>query len=187
MIGYSNTGGQYDPATDSWTATSTTNAPDGRYYHTAVWTGTQMIAWGGYTSSGSTNTGGRYDPATDSWTATDTTNAPEARYLHTAVWTGSRMIVWGGYDGNPGQYLNTGGRYDPSSDSWTATSTTNAPEARYYHTAVWTGSRMVVWGGFGNVIGYSNTGGQYDPATDSWTATSTTNVPAARYQHTAVW
>jgi Galactose oxidase, central domain len=52
------------------------------------------------------------------------------------------MIVWGGSNGS---YLNTGGRYDPSTNSWTATSTTNAPDARYYHTAVWTGSQMIAW------------------------------------------
>ena len=56
------------------------------------------------------------------------------------------MIVWGGLD-NGGNDLNTGGRYNPSTDSWTATSTTNAPAARYSHTAVWTGSEMIVWGG----------------------------------------
>src|SRR5262249_9208551 len=33
-------------------------------------------------------------------------------------------------------------------DSWTATSTTNEPSARSSHTAVWTGSEMIVWGGF---------------------------------------
>ena len=43
--------------------------------------------------------------------------------------------------------FNTGGRYNPSTDSWTATSTTNAPAARFVHTAVWTGSEMIVWGG----------------------------------------
>src|SRR5437879_3931108 len=32
-------------------------------------------------------------------------------------------------------------------DTWTATSTTNAPDAREQHTAVWTGSEMIVWGG----------------------------------------
>ena len=53
------------------------------------------------------------------------------------------MIVWGGY-GNSGN-VNTGGRYNPATDSWTSTSTTNAPEARYLHTAVWTGSEMIVW------------------------------------------
>src|SRR5438270_5036421 len=35
----------------------------------------------------------------------------------------------------------------PCTDEWGATSTTNAPSARYYHTAVWTGSEMIVWGG----------------------------------------
>ena len=34
-------------------------------------------------------------------------------------------------------------------DTWTATSTTNAPIARGEHTAVWTGSEMIVWGGAG--------------------------------------
>ncbi len=32
---------------DTWTATSTTNAPTGRSGHTAVWTGSEMIVWGG--------------------------------------------------------------------------------------------------------------------------------------------
>src|SRR3954453_5496312 len=33
------TGGRYNPLTDTWTATTTTNAPSGRYDHTAVWIG----------------------------------------------------------------------------------------------------------------------------------------------------
>ena len=67
------------------------------------------------------------------------------------MWTGSEMIVWGGYDGIT--HLNTGGRYNPGTDSWTATSTTNAPTGRFDHTAVWTGSEMIVWGGFdGNCV-----------------------------------
>ena len=32
-------------------------------------------------------------------------------------------------------------------DNWTATTTANAPAARIFHTAVWTGSEMIVWGG----------------------------------------
>src|SRR5882724_4858016 len=80
---------------DTWTATSTTNAPTARQGHTAVWTGSEMIVWGGYTF-GDLNTGGRYNPSTDSWTATSTTNAPSIRRGHTAVWTGSEMIIWGG-------------------------------------------------------------------------------------------
>src|SRR6266566_4284247 len=101
---------EIDPCTlDTWTATSTTNAPDARFGHTAVWTGSEMIVWGGSNGSGSLNTGGRYNPSTDTWTATSTTNAPDARFFHTAVWTGSEMIVWGGFNGS--SHFNTGGRY----------------------------------------------------------------------------
>src|ERR1043166_2000142 len=179
-----NTGGRYNPSTDSWTATSTTGAPYRRFDHTAVWTDSEMIVWGGSNESvGQLFTGGRYNPATDSWTATNNANPPSRRQAHTAVWTGSEMIVWGGCFGIPcTNILNTGGRYNPN-NTWTATSTINAPSARYSHTAVWTDSEMIVWVGGGIV----DTGGRYNPATDSWTATSTTNAPSARYRHTAVW
>ncbi len=170
---------------DTWTATSTTNAPTARQLHTAVWTGSEMIVWGGGASSTYFNTGGRYNPGTDSWTATSSTNAPTGRVEHTAIWTGTEMIVWGGSNGG-GNPLNTGGRYNPATDSWTATNTINAPVARFYHTAIWTGGEMIVWGG--NPNGNSlNTGGRYDPSMDSWTATSTANAPLARDRHVAVW
>jgi N-acetylneuraminic acid mutarotase len=169
---------------DTWTATSTTNAPFARTGHTAVWTGGEMIVWGG-SDTYTLDTGGRYNPATDSWTDTSTSNAPEARAGHTAVWTGSEMIVWGGGSILGGGYLNTGGRYNPVTDSWTATNTANAPSARYGHTAVWTGSEMIIWGGYnGSEL---NTGGRYNPSTDTWTATSTTNAPITRDGHTAIW
>ena len=166
---------------NTWTATSTTNAPSGRSQHTAVWTGSEMIVWGG---NDYLNTGGRYNPSTDSWIATSTTNAPSARNGHTVVWTGAEMIVWGGYAGDS-NYLNTGGRYNPGTDSWTAISTTNVPDGRYNHTAIWTGSEMIVWGGSG--FSRFNTGGRYNPSTDAWIVTSITNAPSSRYSHTAVW
>jgi len=181
-----NTGGRYNPTSDSWVATSTTNAPTARVNHTSVWTGSEMIVWGGEDENVlGLNTGGRYNPTTDSWLATSTTNVPTARNFHTSVWTGSEMIVWGGDDEN-GDELNTGGRYNPDSDVWTAISTTGAPEARETQTAVWTGNEMIVWGGQDSFNDF-NTGGRYDPSTDTWTPTSITNVPDARYNHTAVW
>ena len=181
LSGDLNTGGRYNPSTDSWTATNTSNAPAGRLFHTAVWTGSEMIVWGGSNNSTYLDTGGRYNPGTDSWTATSTTNAPGERVLHAAVWTGNEMIVWGGADGS-----DTGGRYSPTTDTWTATSRTNAPEPRYQHTAVWTGSEMIVWGGQGtnDVL---NNGGRYNPTIDTWTPTDTASAPPGRFAHTAVW
>ena len=80
---------------DYWVATATTGAPSARAGHTAVWTGSRMIVWGGQDNSGVLNDGGQYDPVANTWTATTTTGAPSGRYLHTAVWTGSKMVVWG--------------------------------------------------------------------------------------------
>ncbi len=94
---------------DTWTAMS--GPPDGRVGHTAVWTGSEMLIWGGSFSS-YLNSGGKYDPSTDSWTAINATSAPSARTDHTAVWTGTEMIVWGGINENLDR-LNTGGRYNP--------------------------------------------------------------------------
>ena len=170
---------------DTWTATNTTDAPSEREYHTAVWTGTEMIVWGGFSFTlGDLNTGGRYNPSTDSWTATTTNNAPMARYGHTAIWTGTEMIVWGGSDSSTG--FNTGAKYNPGTDTWSATSTTNAPDGRWFHTAVWADTEMIVWGGWDYPTLF-NTGGRYNPTTDTWTATSMTNAPEARIGHTAVW
>jgi N-acetylneuraminic acid mutarotase len=69
------------------------------------------------------------------------------------------MIVWGGTGAN---YFNTGGRYNPNTDSWTPTSTINAPAGRYGPTAVWTGSEIIVWGGTDDTSVF-NTGGRYNP------------------------
>jgi len=178
-----NTGGRYNPGTDSWTTTSTNTVPTARYEHTAVWTGSEMIVWGG--GGGVFNTGGRYNPSTDGWTTTNTMNAPTARVGHTAVWTGGEMIVWGGF--HDLTYENTGGRYNPVSDSWLATSIMSAPSARTGHTAVWTDSEMIIWGGINYPLGDLNDGGRYTPSTDAWMFTVSTNAPDRRSSHSAVW
>ena len=165
---------------DPWTATTTSNAPSARTGHTAVWTGSEMIVWGGRTGN-FFKSGGRYDPTTDSWTATSLDNAPTGSSSSTAVWTGSEMIVWGG------NAETSGGRYNPSADSWTAITTLNAPSTRTDFTAVWTGSEMIVWGGLAGIRIFLSSGGRYDPTTDSWSATTTSNAPSARYNHTAIW
>ena len=165
---------------DTWSATSSTNVPSARADHTAVWTGSEMIVWGG---SPATNTGGRYYPSTDSWTSTSTVNAPSARYSHTAVWTGSEMWVWGGSDGS--NYFDTLGSYDPLTDTWPPIPhDPNAPSPRSNHTVVWTGSEMIVWGGHDASTNF-NTGGILGPG--GWTPTSTIDAPSGRYLHTAVW
>ena len=60
-IFFYNTGGRYDVAQRTWSPTSTVGAPVPRYMPIAVWTGSEMIVWGGTTMIDSVNDGGRYD------------------------------------------------------------------------------------------------------------------------------
>ena len=79
---------------------------------------------------------------------------------------------------DPPNIFNTGGKYNPGTDSWTTTSTTNAPTARYVPTAVWTGSEMIVWGGAASGPIYFNTGGRYCGPSGSPTPTATATPTA---------
>jgi len=123
--------------------------------------------------------------AQENWILTTTINAPTPRVWHTAVSTGNKMIVWGGYNYTSPYYMNSGAIYDTATNSWTATPFTNAPVARDYPSSIWTGTKMIIWGGYNN--SYLNSGGIYDTATNTWAATSTINAPQACYYHTAIW
>ena len=163
---------------NTWKGLENAEFLSGRRCHTAIWTGTKMIVWGGGTFSARTNDGGIYDPLTKSWTATSLTNAPSARQCHTAVWTGSKMIVWGGEGAVNNE--NSGGIYDPETNTWSAIAT--APQGRQWHSAVWTGKKMLVWGGNNS----NEQGEAYDFSSNSWTTFSVTGV-IGRTRHSAVW
>jgi hypothetical protein len=160
----------------TWRSISATGAPapGGR----AVWTGTEVIVWGG-------DAGARYDPASDTWRPVSAAGAPEHRGGHVAVWTGSRMIVWGGVSATA--FLASGGIYDPATDSWTSMSSNGAPSGRSGATAAWSGTEMLVWGGSGRAVEVFGDGAKYNPATDTWSPISETGAPSARYGHGAVW
>lgn len=174
-----NTGGSYHPTTNSWTPTNTKGATPFSE-HTAVFTGSEIILWGG-----NTDTGARYAPDTDSWLPTSTVDAPTPRKQHLAIWTGSEMIVWGGV-GISGNALDSGGRYDPSSDRWTPIASLNAPSARVGMAYVWTGDELLIWGGQDPSGTYLSNGYRYNPAIDTWTplANATTSIHGTA---SAIW
>jgi N-acetylneuraminic acid mutarotase len=132
----------YDPARDAWRVRAAAPLPS-RSWHASVWTGTELIVWGGENESGYLSDGAAYDPVTDTWRPISA--APlGARYDSTSMWTGRWMIVWGGTN-NSGD-LSDGAAYDPVTDSWRQLAP--APlEGRRGHSAVWTGAEMIIWGG----------------------------------------
>lgn len=167
----------------------------GRTYHSAVWTGTEMVVWGGSYSSSPTYgsyyaDGAAYSLATDTWRSLPASSLTGGRGAHTAVWTGSKMIVWGGLSGSytsSTSYQATGAIYDPAGGTGTWTNIATAPiVGRERHTAVWTGTEMIVWGGYNYSSGYLTDGAAYNPSTSSWR----TIAPApllGRREHSAVY
>ncbi len=170
-------GSRYNPSSDTWAAMTTNGAPTGRQGHTSVWTGNEMIVWGGVTWGGPPNyttiyygDGGRYNPTSGTWPAMSTSSAPCPRFGHVAVWTGKEMIIWGGWVSTPTErWFGDGARYNPVTDTWTAVGTNGAPTPRSGAVAVWTGSEMVVWGGYGSGGSALLDGGRYNPASNTWT------------------
>jgi hypothetical protein len=178
-------GGVYDPAAKTWKPTSSVGAPSPRYLHSAVWTGTKMLVWGGYGATALAPDGGAYDPATDTWTPIAAANQPPLRTSHAALWTGSQMLIWGGLaDSTP---VGSGGMYDPATDSWTPIPAAGAPSPRFSTAAAWSGKAMIVWGG-SNFIDWQSNGAIFDPTTKSWTGTTPLQgAPSAREGATGAW
>jgi len=181
-----NTGGIYNPVTDSWTATTTANAPSGGDGYSAVWTGSELVVWGEFDGRGSALRGAGYDPISDTWITIAT--SPFGLTFHTGLWAGPEMLVWGGLAFDEA-YIRTseGLRYAPDTDSWSAMSTTNAPNPGTSPSAIWTGSEMIIWGGYDAILdGYTNKGSRYRPANNSWNPMAQSPL-AGRSRHSAIW
>ncbi len=173
-------GAIFDPATGTWQAIATAGAPSGRNLHTAVWTGTEVIIFGGIdTALNPFGNGAIYNPATNTWRPLATAGAPSARGQASAAWTGSKMIVFGG--NNVSTLFNDGALFDPVTNTWTPMSTTNAPFGGFSHRSVWVGGKFYVFGGCS--VGSATCDGtlkSYNPVTNTWTTLSTVGSPAGR-------
>jgi N-acetylneuraminic acid mutarotase len=186
-------GGRYDPKTDTWKPMSVEGAPSARSQMAAVWTGQQMIVWGGVEDGGKCpTTGGMYDPNTDKWTALEAEGAPEGRMEVVGVWSGREFIVWGGLLEGFRKACGTGGRYDPETKKWKALPMEGAPKGARGLQAVWTGREMLVWGGAhideGEQLNIgSQAGARYHPETDEWQPTTLKGAPAGRMCFGAAW
>lgn len=101
---------------------------------------------------------------------------PEVRRGSATAWTGTELIVWGGFTGfDETDVLATGLAYDAASGEW-STLAPSPLEARALAASAWTGSELLVWGGWRGTYGFEFAGGffddgaAYDPATGEWRA-----------------
>ncbi|MPZ70971.1 MAG: hypothetical protein GEU71_15820, partial [Actinobacteria bacterium] len=88
----------------------------GRHYHSATWTGSEVVFFGGYNYHRSFRDGAAYDPALDSWRRIP--RAPVgARFLHGALWTGTKLLVFGGTEAWRMSH-GDGALFDPVTNQW---------------------------------------------------------------------
>jgi hypothetical protein len=155
-------GAAYDPATDRWRVLAA--APVAPRIAVPVWTGREMVVWGGQSGSRYFDDGAAYDPVADRWRALPA--APLAARFTFAVWSGAQMLVWGGESSD--RAFDDGAAYEPGADRWRPIPRSPMAERRGF-AQIWTGDEMVVWGGApGGGAGLLGTGAAYDPSTGLW-------------------
>jgi N-acetylneuraminic acid mutarotase len=162
----------------------------GRTGHSAVWTGSEMIVWGGEPGPATTDdtrisdgsNGSGYNPTTNSWRVI--APAPIAgRAGHGATWTDKEMLVWGGWRASDQERLADGAAYDPVNDMWR-----KLPPAPLSSSggiaATWTGRELIVFDGITDAGGPITVEvASYDPEADSWSSLPKLEMPAS---HTVI-
>jgi len=147
-----------------------------------VWTGRELLIWGGsiYPSATPLGDGAAYDPATKRWRKLPSSPLSPRQY-HLTIWTGSEMIIWGG--GGNTTSLNDGAAYNPTSNKWRMLPQ-GPMSARVGLVGAWTGSDVILLGGlYGSGEHYTD-GAALDPRSGRWRAIAPPIPPAS---HPLVW
>ncbi|MDP9341556.1 MAG: hypothetical protein M3Q23_05490 [Actinomycetota bacterium] len=158
-------------AQDPWESlpagwTRVANLPGHRTGAVTVWTGRQLVYWGGVTDAGTGPPDGfAYDPVAGTWHP-----LPEsplsAREEAWPFWTGTDVLIWGGRSSG-GLPLMDGAAFDPSTDTW-RTIPKPPLNPRFPAAVVWTGRELIVWGGGPDRAQTYRDGAAFDPESNSW-------------------
>jgi len=184
----------YSPATNRWRPLPDTSAAHLGGF-AMVWTGAQVLTWGGGCCDSFEATGAAYTPATNTWTALPT--SPLAGRLTTGAWTGTELVIPGGTGGDrrvrdsEGREVDLGpstvadgAAYNPTTRAWRAIAPLPAP--RTGETLTWDGHELVAVGGAGeNTTTPPDTALAYDPGANRWRTLP--RFSAGRINHGAVW
>lgn len=130
-------GAAYDPSDNTWRPIA--DAPvNPRTGHVALWTGEEMLVFGGSRTFETQVPIAAYDPAADTWRLGAPAPLDRSFGLVGAVWTGDEAVIWTG-DGP-----NDVAAYDPATDTWRQLPP--SPHGLRSVTATWTGTHLVLLG-----------------------------------------
>ena len=151
----------------------------GRVGAGAVWSGTEMIIWGGLDHGD----GAAYNPTTDRWRTLGAAPAGVSGVVdRSTAWTGSEAIF---VAGNPVDGPFQGAMYNPATDSWRVLPA--APLGpRESHTSVWTGTEFWILGGTnGDTVAKPYAAG-FNPRTGTWRTSAALDRRWGTFAH-ALW
>jgi Kelch motif len=122
-----------------------------------------------------------YDPTTGTWTATGSMTSGRYRHTATLLPNGEVLVAGGNIDSSGvvgiGCCLATAELYDPSTGTWIATGSMNAPRVDHWASLLPDGTVLVAGGD-----AYPNTGldrfpiERYDPGSGTWSATEESEI-----------
>lgn len=182
-------GAAYLPTTNTWEMLPP--APiEPRTDATIIWTGRQVIVFGGRDSDGNyIDDGATYDPGSRTWSVLPALPSESGTPVGaSAIWTGSELITWVTYEvRNNGLYGSTDVEELPvGSSEWKRLPISNDTPSTYGATTTWTGSEALVFGGGDCFPGEScgqflptGHGSVYliDPEKDQWTTMAVPTNP----------
>jgi N-acetylneuraminic acid mutarotase len=162
----------FNPVTNLWRSLPKSAVPDG----IVVWTGREMIGWGGGCCGDASSEGAAYNPATNTRrTLARSPLAPEQRPI--GAWTGRELVLFvSGVNPADGKRwparLARAAAYDPVTDAWRRIAP--LPAGRTDANAVWDGREVLIVGGTGaprartGVRSPAAVGFAYNPGTNYW-------------------
>ncbi len=164
-------GAAFDPETDTYRKLP--RSPLAPSQHPlGAWTGRELVllvsgfAPDGKPYSARLARAAAYDPRTNSWRRLAPLPVAGMRFGGTAVWDGRELLVTGA-----GAKAQSGYAFDPTTNRWRRLAP--LPRPRVGASALWTGSRLILWGGqnfAASLPGGLRDGLAYDPRTDRWSA-----------------
>lgn len=174
--GYNTSSELYDPDAGTWSRTSDTLTTHRNHTATQLTDGRVLVV-GGTDSGISTEI---YDRGL--WTAAGRLNTPRFYHTATRLPDGKVLVVGGSTSEYAGTVLSSAELYDPSTDSWTFTSSMGVARSHHTATALPDG-RVLVTGGsdpWDNLLASAEI---YDPTSRSWSPAG--NMYTGRSYHSA--
>jgi len=176
----------YDVASNTWTekhtgGTAGIDKPEARYAHTMAYDSInqKVVLFGGCDASQSFDDTWLYDVKIDKWMKKSQSTKPSGRKYPAMAYDSisNKVVLFGGFDtaNSDETWL-----YDVAMNTWTQVSTsgqagTDYPYGRDVPAMVYDSSnnKMILYGGYANVIGKAHDTWAYDVASDTWEERST--------------